>query len=55
MTCHKSKGLEARRVFFYQKELIPSPYATSQQMLYAEKCLYYVAVTRAKESLIYIQ
>ena len=54
MTCHKAKGLENDRVFFYRSELIPSPYATSQQMLYAEKCLYYVAVTRAKNELIFI-
>lgn len=54
MTCHKSKGLEARRVFFLQPSLIPSKYAKSQQMLYSEKCLYYVAVTRAKESLIFL-
>lgn len=55
MTCHKSKGLEAKRVFFLQPSLIPSKYAKSQQMLYSEKCLYYVAVTRAKESLIFIE
>lgn len=55
MTIHKSKGLEARRVFFLFPNLIPSTYAESQQMLYAEKCLYYVAVTRAKEELIYVR
>lgn len=55
MTCHRSKGLEAKRVFFLKPELIPSKYAKSQQMLYAEKCLYYVAVTRAKESLIFLK
>lgn len=54
MTCHRSKGLEARRVFFLKPSLIPSKYATSQQMLYAEKCLYYVGVTRAKEELIFL-
>ena len=54
LTIHKSKGLEAKRVFFLQPELLPSKYAKSQQMLYCEKCLYYVAVTRAKESLIFL-
>ena len=54
MTCHKSKGLEADRVFFMNPELIPSPYAQSQNMLFAEKCLYYVAMTRARQELIYL-
>lgn len=54
MTCHKSKGLEADNVFFLNPNLIPSTYAQSAQMLYAEKCLYYVTVTRAKKNLIYI-
>lgn len=54
MTCHKSKGLEADRVFFLNQELIPSQYATSPQMLYAEKCLAYVTITRAKKVLKYI-
>lgn len=54
MTCHKSKGLEAERVFFLNEELIPSKYAESPQMLYAEKCLAYVTITRAKSMLKYI-
>lgn len=54
MTCHKSKGLEADRVFFLNSELIPSKYASSPQMLYSEKCLAYVTVTRAKKVLKYI-
>jgi len=55
MTIHKSKGLEAKNVFFLYPQLIPSQYATSCQMLYSEKCLSYVAITRAKEKLIYIR
>lgn len=54
MTCHKAKGLENENVFFLNSGLIPSKYAQSPQMLYAERCLYYVAVTRAKKDLIYI-
>lgn len=54
MTCHKAKGLEADNVYFLNSGLIPSKYAQSPQMLYAEKCLYYVAVTRAKKNLIFI-
>lgn len=55
MTVHKSKGLEANRVFFLQPSLIPSQYAVSSNMLYSEKCLYYVAITRAKKELIYLK
>lgn len=52
-TIHKSKGLEANRVFFLNSGLIPSKYATSELELYAEDCLKFVAITRAKNSLIY--
>lgn len=52
-TIHKSKGLEADRVFFLKPELIPSKYATTELALYAEKCLKFVAITRARKSLIY--
>ena len=51
---HKSKGLEADRVFFLQKNLIPSKYACTPIELYSEKCLEYVIVTRAKHELIYV-
>lgn len=52
-TIHRSKGLEANRVFFLNSNLLPSRYATSELELYAEKCLCFVAITRAKNSLIY--
>lgn len=52
-TIHKSKGLEADRVFFLKPELLPSPYATTELSLYAEKCLKFVGITRAKRELIY--
>lgn len=52
-TIHKSKGLEANRVFFLNPELIPSKFATSELELYAEDCLRFVAITRAKNELIY--
>lgn len=54
-TIHKSKGLEAERVFILGfHELIPSKYANTELALYGEKCLQFVAVTRAKRSLIFI-
>ena len=52
-TIHKSKGLEAERVFFLDKHLIPSKYARTDLDYYQEKCLEFVAVTRAKQELIY--
>lgn len=56
MTIHRSKGLESDNVFVLGfKELIPSKYATTEQQLYAEKCLQYVAITRAKKKLVYIK
>ena len=54
-TIHKSKGLEAKRVFFLNPELIPSKFAKTPKALYAEDCLKFVAITRAKEELVYCQ
>ena len=55
-TIHKSKGLEAERVFILGfNELIPSEWATTKDELYAEQCLQFVAVTRAKKELIFIK
>jgi superfamily I DNA/RNA helicase len=53
-TIHKSKGLENDRILFLCPELIPSRFATTEWMLEQERNLRYVAVTRAKQELIYI-
>lgn len=53
ITIHKVKGLEAKNVYFHQPQLIPSKFAKSEEEIYAEKCLKFVAITRAKENLIY--
>lgn len=52
-TIHKSKGLEADRVFFLEPGLIPSKYAATELAVYAEKCLKFVGITRARKELIY--
>ncbi len=52
-TIHKSKGLEADRVFFLEPGLIPSKYAVTKLAVYAEKCLKFVGITRARKELIY--
>jgi superfamily I DNA/RNA helicase len=54
-TIHKSKGLESERVFFYMPELLPSKYAKTDLELFAEKCLEFVAITRAKKELVYVK
>jgi DNA helicase-2/ATP-dependent DNA helicase PcrA len=53
-TGHKSKGLEADRVFFLHPQLIPSKYAETEMELYQERCLRYVITTRARLELIYV-
>jgi len=52
-TIHKSKGLEADNVYFLEPDLLPSKYATTELALYAEECLKFVAITRARKNLIY--
>ena len=53
---HKAKGLEAKRVFLLQPEgaTIPHPMAKSAWQREQEMNLLYVAITRAKEELIYV-
>lgn len=52
-TIHKSKGLEADRVYVLNYDLIPSKFAFTDEQLYSEKCLQYVAVTRPRKELIF--
>ena len=54
-TIHKSKGLENDTVFFLCPELIPSQYAEQPWEFQQEYNLEYVAITRAKSKLIYIE
>lgn len=53
-TIHKSKGLENDRIFFLLPELIPSQYAVMDWQLQQERNLKYVAITRSKDTLIYV-
>ena len=53
-TVHKSKGLEADNVFILCKSQMPSLYATKEWEIISERNLEYVAITRAKKSLQYI-
>lgn len=53
-TIHQAKGLEAERVWFLDKFLIPSKYAKRPDQLEQEANLEYVGITRAKHSLFYL-
>ena len=55
MTIHKAKGLEKKKVFFLNPELIPSQYAYTDDEKQQEENLMYVGITRAKEELVYIR
>jgi superfamily I DNA/RNA helicase len=53
-TIHKSKGLEADRVFIIHEDLMPSKHAVKDWEKEQEKNLMYVAYTRAKSVLGFI-
>ena len=50
-TIHKAKGLEAENVYIACRSLMPSPSATQDWEITQEKNLIYVAYTRAKNTL----
>lgn len=52
-TVHKSKGLEANRVHIIKHDLLPLKFVTKDWEKQQEQNLHYVAITRAKEGLIY--
>ncbi len=54
-TIHKSKGLEADYVYILDEHLIPSKFAKSLEQKQQEYNLKYVARTRAKKALYYIE
>lgn len=53
-TIHRAKGLESDNVFILQVDLIPSQYAEKDWQLEQEQNLLYVAFTRSKRKLIFI-
>jgi len=53
-TIHKSKGLEADVVYILNEHLIPSKFAKSEEQLKQEINLKYVARTRAKNELYFL-
>lgn len=53
-TIHKSKGLEADIVYILNEDLIPSKFAKTEEQKVQENNLKYVARSRAKEELYYL-
>lgn len=54
-TIHKAKGLEADNVFILHPNLLPYPFATKEWELTTERNLMYVAFTRAKKTLNFME
>ena len=52
-TIHKSKGLETNNVYLIRPDLVPSPRATTPEMIEQERNLMFVAITRAKQKFGY--
>ncbi|CAM5998775.1 unnamed protein product [Sphagnum balticum] len=52
-TIHKAKGLENEKAYIIRPDLMPAFYATTEEAKQQEANLQYVAITRAKEQLIY--
>jgi Superfamily I DNA and RNA helicases len=55
MSIHKSKGLEAPRVFILRPDQLPHKLAKTSEQLVAEDNLWFVAVTRCKLNLFWVQ
>lgn len=53
-TVHKAKGLEATNVFILKSELMPHPMATKDWQILQERHIKYVAFTRAKARLVFV-
>lgn len=52
---HRAKGLEATNVYIIRPDLIPHPMAGADWEVKQEMNLKYVAITRAKENLIWVE
>jgi len=54
-TVHKAKGKEAENVFILLPHLMPLPNAGTPEEQEAEDCVRFVAVTRAKRKLVFVE
>jgi DNA helicase II / ATP-dependent DNA helicase PcrA len=55
MSVHRAKGLEADRVFILYPHLMPSSYARSTEAKEGEQCVMFVALTRSKDTLVFVE
>jgi DNA helicase II / ATP-dependent DNA helicase PcrA len=55
MSVHRAKGLEAERVFILYPHLMPSSYARSTEAKEGEQCVIFVALTRSKDTLVFVE
>ena len=53
-TVHGAKGLESDNIFFINSFLIPSPYAIQEWEIQGEDNIMYVALTRSKKKLYFV-
>lgn len=53
-TVHKVKGLESKRVFIIEPQILQAPWAKSRTDIIGEVNIEYVAVTRAKNELVFV-
>ncbi|WP_412026832.1 UvrD-helicase domain-containing protein [Deinococcus yunweiensis] len=54
-TVHGAKGREADRVFLLYPHLMPAVYARTPEAVVGEACLQFVALTRSKRDLIFVE
>lgn len=54
-TVHRAKGQEANRVFILYPELMPASYANTPEAIRGEECVQFVALTRAKRDLVFVE
>jgi DNA helicase-2/ATP-dependent DNA helicase PcrA len=52
---HRAKGKEANRVLILYPELMPASYARTPEAVRGEACVAFVALTRAKRDLVFVQ
>jgi DNA helicase-2/ATP-dependent DNA helicase PcrA len=54
-TVHRAKGKEAENVFILLPHLMPLPNAETPEEREAEDCVRFVAMTRAKQKLVFVE
>ena len=54
-TVHRAKGREANRVFILYPHLMPVEYAATPEAVQGEACVQFVALTRSKRDLIFVE